>query len=83
MSANYKCDCGNYLGLPSIRSGGARTVGLSCGNCKRYWSLSYNPNKLLATVSEWRCPTCNSQSSNCRDMFWNKDKCGKKEITSS
>lgn len=75
MTANYKCDCGNHMALPTARSGGARVIGLSCGNCSQYWRLSYNPNKLLATVSEWRCPTCNTGKSRCRDMFWNKDRC--------
>jgi len=60
--AYYKCDCGHRIGLPSMKI----VTGVSCGNCDRFWKIHFNPNKLLGTVSEWRCPTCNSQKGVCR-----------------
>ena len=75
-NAQYKCDCGNELSLPTVgQPGWPKVVGLACGNCNIYWSVSYNPNKLLGVVSEWRCSGCNTNNARCRDTFWNKDKC--------
>ena len=70
--ASHQCDCGNWFGLPAI---GSRVEGMTCGNCSKFWKLSDNPNKLIATVSEWRCPNCNTDKARCRDNFWNKDRC--------
>lgn len=76
MSATYKCDCGNELSLPTVgHPDWPKVVGLSCGNCNTYWNISYNPNKLLGVVSEWRCSRCNTNKTRCRDTFWNRDKC--------
>lgn len=62
MTAKYLCDCRNVFGLPST---GSRIVGLSCGNCDKQYRISYPPNKLVGVVSEWRCPTCNSDKGWC------------------
>jgi len=78
MSASYKCDCGHLMGLPVAPS---PVVGLACGNCNTYWNISYNPNKLMGVVSEWRCSGCNTNNARCRDTFWNKDKCRSKSVS--
>ena len=77
-NAYYLCDCGNRLTLPSKNMWGKnapKVVGLSCGECKIYWNINYQPSKLLGVVSEWRCSGCNTNQSRCRDMFNNVDRC--------
>jgi len=78
--ASYQCDCGHLLGLPATESA---VVGLACGNCNTYWNISYQPNRLLGVVSEWRCSTCNTNSARCRDTFWNRDRCKSKSKSQS